>query len=63
MELFFSFLCMGTLILLAVHLFDYAIEPRLRLVGPQFVSMPDHEVPPDDGPGWCDAAERYDQAA
>jgi hypothetical protein len=40
----------GTLMLLATHVADYAVEIMRRPVGAMRVSMPDHEAPIDEAP-------------
>jgi hypothetical protein len=51
----------GTLVLLATHVADYAVEIMRWPAGAMRVSTPDHEAPIDEMP--LEMAQQYDRAA
>jgi len=61
MELFAVISFMGTLVLLAVHVLDYALESQRRPMSA--LHTPDDEFPTDGAPLPFDHLSRYDQAA
>ncbi len=63
MELFIFVSGVGTLVLLAAHLFDYALESALRPKSGQHVPTPEKEIPTGDVSVPLDPVVRYDRAA
>ena len=61
MELFIFASGVGTLALLATHLFDYTFESMLRSWASLPVRTPDEEVPNDDVSLPLDLVEQYDR--
>ena len=63
MELFMSVSGIGTLILLATHMIDFALEATRRSVGAPRGAVRNEEAAIGDVPVSREVAEQYDRAA
>jgi hypothetical protein len=63
MELFLFASGIGVLLLLAVHLLDYAVKSTRESANDASVIMPDQEAPADDEPLPLETVAHYDRAA
>ena len=63
MQLFLLVSFIGTLVLLAVHVIDHALDSTLRPMRALNLGMPDEDIPPGREPAPFDTLTQYDRAA